>query len=149
MFVAALAIASTALVMQAQPGTDLNGTWKMNALQSRFSDPAATSKEIVLRFEQQGQTLHETLTVVNGSGKSTVSLNYTLDGGVNTNRVDGEEIKSTAGWNGETLVLEWRDQGGTFTRRFTFSEKGRKITVNAHDASLDGEKDDLLVFEKQ
>ena len=134
---------------KAQTRPDLNGTWKINPAQSRFSDPDAAPKDVVLRLDQQGPTLHETLTVVNAGGKSTVSLNYALNGGVSINNVDGEEIKSTASWSGNTLVLEWRDHGGTFTRRFSFSENGRKIAVNAHDTSPDGETDDLLVFEKQ
>ena len=133
----------------AQIRPDLNGTWKLNRDQSKFSDPDAAPKDVVLRFEQQGQTLHETLTVINAGGKSTVSLNYALNGGVSINNVDGEEIKSAASWSGDTLVLEWRDKGGTFTRRFAFSDKGRKITVNTHDTDADGETDELLVFEKQ
>jgi hypothetical protein len=48
------------------------------------------------------------------------------------------------------MVLEWNDKGGTFRRRrFAFSDKGRKITVNTHDTDADSERDDLLVFEKQ
>lgn len=147
--VAGLAIAAATLVATAQTRPDLNGIWKMNPAQSRFGDPDATPKEVILKLDLQGQTLHETLTVINGVGKSTVSLNYALGGGVSTNNVDGEEIRSTAGWSGEQLVLAWSDKGGTFTRRFVFSDQGRKITVTTHDTSPDGETDDLLVFEKQ
>jgi len=148
-FVAGLAIAAATLVATAQTRPDLNGIWKMNPVQSRFGDPDATPKEVILNLDLQGQTLHETLTVVNAGGKSTVSLNYALGGGVSTNNVDGEEIKSTASWSGEQLLLAWRDKGGTFTRRFVFSDQGRKITVTTHDTSPDGETADLLVFEKQ
>jgi hypothetical protein len=139
-FLAGLVIAAAVMVMRAQPGTDLSGTWKLNTEQSRFTDPGATPKEIILKFDQQGQTLHETLTVVNDGGKSTVSLIYALGGGASTNRVDGDEIKTTADWNKGTLVLEWRDHGGTFTRRITFSDNRQEMTVNAHDASPDGER---------
>ena len=148
-FVVGLAIASATLVVTAQTRPDLNGTWKMNPTQSRFSDPDAAPKDVVLKFEQQGQTLHETLTVVNAGGKSTVSLNYALNGSVSINHVDDEEIRSTASWSGDELVLAWSDKGGTFTRRFTFSDKGRKITVNSHDTSPEGQTDDLFIFDKQ
>ena len=149
MFVAGLVIASAALVAQAQTRPDLNGTWKMNPTQSRFADPDAAPKDVVIRFEQRGQTLHETLTVVSAGGKSTVSLNYALNGSVSINHVDDEEIRSTASWSGDELVLAWNDKGGTFTRRFTFSDKGRRITVNSQDTNPDGQTDDLFVFEKQ
>lgn len=149
MFVAVLAIASAFLVATAQTRPDLNGTWKMNPTQSRFKDPEAAPKEVVLRFEQQGQTLHETLAVVNAAGKSTVSLDYALNGSVIINHVDDDEIRSTAGWSGDELVLRWTDKGGTFTRRFAFSDKGRKITVNSHDTNPDGQADDRFVFDKQ
>jgi len=69
-FVAGLLIASAAPVMQAQSVTNLSGTWKMNAAQSRFRDPGAAPKEVVLKFDQEKQTLHETLTMVNAGGKS-------------------------------------------------------------------------------
>jgi hypothetical protein len=149
MFVAGLAIAAAAFVVAAQTRPDLNGIWKMNPAQSRFGDPDATPKEVILKLDQQGQTLHETLTIVNARGKSTVSLNYTLAGGVSTNNVDGEEIRTTAGWSGDELVLAWSDKGGTFTRRFAFADQGGKITVNTHDTNPDGATDDRLVFEKQ
>ena len=148
-FIAGLAIASATLVTTAQSRPDLNGTWKMNPTQSKFGDPEAAPKEVVIRFEQQGQTLHETLTVVSPRGKSTVSLNYALNGSVSINHLDDEEIRSTANWIGEELVLAWSDKGGTFTRRFTFSDKGRKIIVNSHDTNPDGQTNDLFVFEKQ
>lgn len=148
-FVAGLAIASASVVATAQARPDLNGTWKMNPTQSTFSDRDAAPKDVVLKFEQQGQTLHETLTVVNAGGKSTVSLNYALNGTVSINQVDDEEIRSRASWSGDDLVLAWSDKGGTFTRRFAFSDKGRKITLNSHDTSSDGQTDDLFVLEKQ
>ena len=148
-FVTGLAIAAATLAVAAQTRPDLNGIWKMNPAQSRFGDPDATPKEVILKLELQGQTLRETLTVVNARGKSTVSLNYALAGGVSPNNVDGEEIRSEASWSGDELVLKWNDQGGTFTRRFAFSDKGRTITVKAHDTNPDGETDDLLVFDKQ
>ena len=91
MFVAGLVIASASLVAQAQTRPDLNGTWKMNSTQSRFRDPEAAPKDVVLRFEQQGKTLHETLAVVNAAGKSTVSLDYALDGTVIINQTIGSK----------------------------------------------------------
>jgi hypothetical protein len=148
-FVAGLAIAAGTLVVTAQNRPALNGVWKMNPAQSKFSDPDATPKEIILKLDLQGQTLHETLTVVSARGKSTVSLKYDLGGAVSTNNVDDEEIRSTASWSGDELVLAWNDKGGTFTRRFAFSDQGRKITVNVHDTNPDGQTNDLLVFEKQ
>ncbi len=149
LFIAGLAMVSVTLMATAQTRPDLNGIWKLNPTQSKFGDPEAIPKEVTLKLDLQGQRLRETLTVVNAGGKSTVSLNYALDGQVSTNIVDGEEIRSTAAWSGDELVLAWSDKGGTFTRRFAFSDKGRKITVNAHDTNSDGEANDLLVFEKQ
>ena len=64
LMVAGLVVASAFLIVGAQPRPDLNGTWKMNPDQSRFSGPDGRPKDLVIQFEIQGQTLRETITVV-------------------------------------------------------------------------------------
>jgi hypothetical protein len=146
--VVTLAIASVAIVAEAQTRPDLNGTWRINPAQSKFFGARGAPRDLVIRLEQRGLTLRETVTVVNFNGRSTVSLNYRLDGREIVNRVDAEEIRSTARWNGDRLVIEWNDKGGTFTRIFAFSGNSRTITINTRDSNPDGETDDLVVLER-
>ena len=144
-----LGLASVFLLAQAQTKPDINGVWRMNAEQSRFLGSRGAPKDLVIRFEEQGRTLRELLTVVNSSSKSTVILNYVVDGRETVNNVDGEEIRSTANWRGSTLVLERKDKGGTFTREIAFSDDRKKMTVSVHDSNPEGETDDLIVLERQ
>jgi hypothetical protein len=127
------AIALGAAATSAQTWSDLNGRWKMNQARSKGLDPNPWPNDVVLQFERQGQTLRETLTVVNANGKSTSVFSYNLDGSETINRVDQEDVKSTASWKEGNLVLEWKDQGGTFTRILTFANDRRTVTVSTRD----------------
>ena len=147
--VAGLMIGFALMVADAQTRPDLNGTWKLDRVESKFLNPDRAPKDLVVRFEQRGEILRETLTVLNSGGKSTVSLNYALDGKENLNNLEGEKITTTAKWSGNVLVLEWKDDGGTFTRRITFSDNSGTIRINVHDTNPDGEPDDLIVLGKQ
>ena len=147
--VAGLMTVFALMVVAAQTRPDLNGTWKLDRVESRFLDPDRAPKDLVVRFQQQGQVLRETLTVLNSGGKSTVSLTYALDGKENLNNVEGEKITTTAKWSGNVLVLEWRDEGGTLTRQITFADNSGTMRINVHDTNPDGEPDDLIVLGKQ
>lgn len=128
------AIAISAAAASAQTWTDLNGRWKMNQARSKGLDPNPWPNDVVLQFELKGQTLRETLTVVNANGRSTTSVfTYYLDGSETISRVDQEDVRSTASWKEGNLVLEWKDQGGTFTRIMTFANDRRTVTVSTRD----------------
>jgi len=131
----------------AKTGPDINGTWKMNPSKSRFTSKPGP-QDLVDRFEQQGTILRESLTIVNSKGTSTTTYNYTLDGREIVNVVDGEKVTVTARWDAKALVIEWKDEGGTFSRRFTFSENGNTLSVELHDSD-GGESNDIVVLERQ
>ena len=81
-------------VVGAQIRPDFSGTWKLNADKSKFASEAPAN--VIVRFENDGRILHETLTTVRSGFKSTTKLIYNLDGGVLVNHVGDEEIKTTA-----------------------------------------------------
>jgi hypothetical protein len=65
----------------------------------------------------------------------------------------GNEIKSTAKWDGDDLVVESKGSfGGTdFTAkdRWTLSSDGKTLTRASHFSSSMGEADMKVVFDKQ
>ena len=93
--------------------------------------------------------MHETLTTARSGFKSTTKLIYNLDGGEIVNHVGDEEIKATAKWDGETLVLEWKDQGGTSTRRFAMAKDGKSMTMEVRDSDPNVPAGDVVVLDKQ
>ena len=117
--IAILALATAVVIpftARAQGKPDFSGTWTMDAAKS---DPApqgrgggggggsVTIKQTAttLAVESQGRQGPQTMT-------------YKLDGSSSTNTVMGrggsQEVKSTAKWDGSSLVIETtRDMGGT------------------------------------
>jgi hypothetical protein len=47
------------------------------------------------------------------------------------------------------MILEWIDEGGTFTRTLRLSDDRRTLSIKAHDTSADGKTDDLIVLQRQ
>src|SRR2546421_7225955 len=131
----------------AQIRPDFSGTWKLNADRSKFASEAPAN--VIVRFENDGRILHETLTTARSGFKSTTKLIYSLDGGEIVNHVGDEEIKATAKWDGETLVLEWKDQGGTSTRRFAMAKDGKSMTMEVRDSDPNIPAGDVVVLDKQ
>ena len=142
--VAALALSGLAAA-QAKP--DLNGTWKMNRAKSKFQ--AGGPEAISIKFEQQGEKLSEVLTITGSEGDRVFNLSYTLDGKETTTELRGEPFKSTAKWEGNTLVIEVKGGPGALLRKFTFSEDGKTMTAAVQQPRPDGEINDVIVFEKQ
>ena len=132
----------------AQTQADLNGTWKLNADKSKFASSDAP-ENVIVRFESDGRTLHETLTTVHSDVQTTTSLNYSLDGKEVLNHVGDEEIKTTAKWDGGALVLQWKDQGGTSTRRFVLAKDGKSMTMEVRDSDQSIPSGDVVTLEKK
>jgi hypothetical protein len=145
--IASLLLASCVISATSQTRPNLSGIWKANLSKSKLASEGLLN--LVEQFDQQGATLTESLTTVTARGTSTVKYTYAIDGKETVNTVDGEKVTSTARWNGETLVLAWRDEGGVFERQLSFSDHGNALTVAAHDSSADGETNDTIVLEKQ
>jgi hypothetical protein len=142
---AAIAI-GVALTVVAQPETDVLGTWKLDASHSRFFGVSGAPSDVVVRFERDGEVLRETLTVNNASGTSTRVISYEVNGTVHANGTGEDRIVSRLMRDKDSLTLEWKDEGGTFTRRLKVSPDRRTLTIAVHDSNPDGEPDDLIVL---
>jgi hypothetical protein len=137
-----------ALCASAQTKPDLNGTWKMNPSKSKFGGQGGPDA-ITIKFDQQEPNLSESLTIVNPQGERTLNLKYTTDGKESVSQIDGNEVKTTAKWEGETLVIELRGSDNLFRRKFTLSDGGKTMMMAVHIAGQGGEQDDTVVLEKQ
>ena len=138
--------AATAVTAQAK--ADLNGTWKLNPAKSKFAS-SSSPDNLTIHFETDGHTLHETLTVVHSGSQSITKIDYNLDGREIVNHADDEEIKTTAKWDANVLVLEWSDQGGSTTFRLDFAENGKTMRMAVQDSDRSMPSGDLLVLDKQ
>jgi hypothetical protein len=120
---AAFFLFSLAYLVEAQSKTNVSGTWKMNAEKSKFEKGGP--KNIGIKFDQQGTTLKESLTISNDRGDQTIDLTYTLDGKESAQQLQGQDIKTTAKWEGDALIIEFKnDQGFNFLRKINVSGDG-------------------------
>jgi hypothetical protein len=132
----------------AQTKPDLNGTWKMNSAKSHFADKGPTG--ITIKFVQKDSSLLETLTLTGENGERSLDLKYTTDGKEGVNHIGQDDAKTTAGWEGGALVIEWKADGRSFRRKITLSGDGKTMTIMVHHAEPGGETaDDTVVLEKQ
>ena len=145
-FLSAAITIGVALSVVAQPETDVLGTWKLDASHSRFFGVSGAPGNVVIRFERDGEVLRETLTVENASGTSTRVISYAVNGADHANGAGEDRIVSKLIRDKDSLTLEWKDEGGTFTRRLKVSPDRQTLTITVHDSNPDGEPDDLIVL---
>ena len=137
-----------AFVAQAQSKPGISGTWKMNAEKSKFE--RGGPKAIMMKLDQQESTLRESLTITNDQGDKTVNLTYTLDGKESSQQIEDRQMKATAKWEGESLVIELKsDEGFTFRRKLTVSGDGKMITMTVQQSNSGGTATDTVILEKQ
>ena len=147
-FVVAVAIAGV-WPAQAQSKPNVVGTWKMNRAKSKFSSEGGPDA-ITIKFEQKEASLQEWLTIGGAQGERTLELSYKTDGSQNAAQVDGQDMKTMAKWEGDSLLIVITDpRGGTFSRKFTIADGGKAMTIAVHQSGPNGDKDDTVFLEKQ
>ncbi|MEO6725099.1 MAG: hypothetical protein ABIP14_07330 [Blastocatellia bacterium] len=142
---AVVAIGATAQTKQ----PNLTGTWKMNAEKSKFEQGGPS--EITIKFDHKDAALSETLTIATGNGDHTLETKYSTDGKETTQEViGGRQAKTSAKWEGETLIIAWKAEDGGFTRKITLSPDGKTMTMIVMQSDSDGKSStDTVVLEKQ
>ena len=135
------------------PRPNYSGVWKLNPAKSDFGVlPGPDSQTSTIEHSDPALKV----AVVQESaaqGKQEFQLNLTTDGKEATNHAGGAEVKSTAGWEGNNLIvnskLTIQDNEVTLKSVYSLSPDGKTMTVNTHLASAMGETDQKMVFEKQ
>src|SRR5262245_35773389 len=131
----------------AQTRPDVSGTWKMNSAKSHFANQALTA--LTIKFVQKDSSLAETLTLGGDDGERSLDLKYTTDGKEGVNQIGDESARTTAAWEKDVLVIEWKGDGRSLRRRITLSGDGKTITMTVHHSDPGGsESDDTVVLER-
>jgi hypothetical protein len=143
-----LSILSPALIVEAQSGANVSGTWKMNATKSKFERGGPSA--ITIKFDQQEKTLNETLTLTNERGEQTHNFTYTLDGKESAQQLEGMNIKTTARWEGESLHLEFKNnEGFSFLRKISLSADKKSMTMDVKQTNPGGSVNDVVILDRQ
>jgi hypothetical protein len=131
---------------------NFSGTWKLNAGKSDFGPlPAPESRTDVI--EHSDPNLKDVVSAQGAQGKQDFTANYTTDGKEVTNKIGPREVKSTANWEGNNLVVNsktsFNDNDITIKSSWSLSDDGKTLTQNVHFTSPMGEADQKMVYEKQ
>lgn len=151
MRLAVFALFTAAAAFAAAP--DFSGNWKLNGSKSDFGQfPAPSSLTQKITHAEPKLTVETNMSTDNGDMQ--FSANYTTDGKESTNQgFGGSEMKSTANWDGATLVIETKgafgDNAFSMKDKWSLSDDGKTLTVLRHFSGGMGDVDQKLLFEKQ
>lgn len=141
-----LAAASTG----AQQKPNFSGNWKMNQVKSDFG-PAPAPDTFTRKIVHAEPSI--TIDEVQGSplGEQATSRKMTTDGKEGTFEVSGAQVKATAKWDGDALVVVSSVPaiGISYNDRMSLSPDGKLLTSVVKLESPDGALDIKVVFEKQ
>lgn len=143
-----LSLLSFGALAEAQNKPNVSGTWKMNAEKTKFEQGGP--QDITIKFDQQGPTLNETLTLTNDQGERSANLTYNMEGKETQQQFEGRPIKTTAKWEGDSLVIEFKNEEGMgLLRKITVSSDGKTMTMAVKRSNPNGSINDIVVLEKR
>src|SRR5215471_20195227 len=152
--VATLALAAAIVIpfsARAQSKPDFSGTWTMDAAKS---DPAPQGRGGGGGGTQTVKQTATELSVQTEGRQGPQTMVYKLDGSPSTNKVMGrggeQEVKSTAKWDGSSLVIETTReiQGMSITSKEVRKMDGASMVVETSVTTPQGEQKRKVVYNK-
>lgn len=137
-----------ASIVSAQAKPNLSGTWKMNPQKSKFANGGPDA--ITIKVDHKEPILTEAWSIATPNGERSFEAKYTTDGKETEQEVMGRTAKTSAKWEGDALVIEFKSEGRVFKRKITLSADGKTITKVVTQSGDGGElTEDSVVFDKQ
>ena len=149
---AAIVIVTFTASLAAQSKPNFSGTWKLNVEKSDFGVlPPSNSRTDVI--DHQEPNLKDSVSDDGAQGQQNYTLSMTTDGKEAVNKPGGLDMKSTAAWAANSLVvnakLQFQGSDVVIKTTWALSDDGKMLTENVHLESPMGETDQKMVFEKQ
>ncbi len=151
LFAAFAVLTLAALSAFAKP--NFSGDWKLNAAKSEFGQMPAPSS-MTEKITHEEPKLTTATKMASDAGDFDMKATYTTDGKESTNEgFGGSQMKSTAKWDGDTLVIESKGQFGdsefSMSEKWVLSADGKVLTLTRVFKSAMGEGEQKMVLEKQ
>src|SRR5262245_48907873 len=118
-FMIAAIVCLCASIAAAQTKPDFTGSWKMNREKSKFERGGPES--LLIKIDHKEPAFVEDWTVTTPNGERTFQAKYTTDGKETEQEVIGRTAKTSAKWEGDALVIEFKTESGFFKRKITIS----------------------------
>jgi hypothetical protein len=148
----AVLLAAACGLLPAQAKPNFSGNWKLNPSKSNFGAmPAPDSRTDTITHADPDLT--DAYTQKGQNGEVTAELKYSTDGKETVNSIHGNQIKSTAKWEGDELAIDGKASFNgadvTLKDRWSLAEDGKTLIIQRHVNSPMGETDQKIVLEKQ
>ena len=132
----------------AQTKPNFSGAWKMNREKSKFARVGPDA--ILIKIDHKEPALTEHWSITTPDGERSFQAKYTTDGKETEQEVMGRTAKTSAKWESDALVIEFKSGEGSFKRKITLSADGKTMTkVVTHSEGGGEQVEDTVVFEKQ
>jgi hypothetical protein len=136
---------------RAQSKPDFSGDWKMNVAKSNFAgapSPSSMTRKIS-HVEPKITILEEQSGGLGGDQK--LDRAFTLDGKDITVAVNGADLRTSAAWQGNAIVVTTNVDVASviYTDRMTLSEDRRELHSNVTIAAPQGQIEVTIVFDRQ
>jgi hypothetical protein len=137
-----------ASIATAQTKPNFSGAWKMNPEKSKFADGGPDA--ILIKIDHKEPALTEEWSMTTPEGVRSFQAKYNIDGKETEQEVMGRTATTSAKWEGDALVIEFKSADGFFKRKITLSADGKTMTKVVTRSEGGGETfEDTVVFEKQ
>lgn len=141
-----LFIAGSVLAAEA---SHFSGTWKENMEKSTKSKLTS----YVTKIDASATTINVTTTTNGPRGERTSSRTYEIGKEVQSKMSDGDDVTTTAKWEGDALVIisTVKEPDGAVENKetWTVSADGKTLTKQRHSHGPKGDRDETHVLEKQ
>jgi hypothetical protein len=132
---------------------NLGGTWKLNNAKSDFGPVPAPDSRIDTIEDNEPSIKVTSVRTGGAMGSGTITTDLLTDGRETTSKIFGNDAKTTAHWEGDSLVVNVKTsiQGSdaTFKNVYTLGADGKSLTIASHVSGPMGEVDLKFVFDKQ
>lgn len=136
-----------------EPKPNLTGIWKLNVEKSdfgQFPPPDSRTDKITDNEPSVRIDVAQTGGIMGGME---FTMDFSADGKETTSTMFGNDVKHTAHWDGNGLVVDSKmeSQEGNiqFTSTYTLGGDGKTLSVATHFSGPQGDSDMKMVFDKQ
>jgi hypothetical protein len=147
-----LVLAAVATLAVAADKPDFSGSWKLDADKSNLG-PMPPPSSMTRKVDHKEPTVAVDTAMSGPQGDMNSTSKYTTDGKETTNSFMGNDMKSTAAWEGKTLVINSKGEFGgaevKLVSKWTLSDDGKTLTDASHITMAQGEIDITYVMAKQ
>lgn len=149
--ISVLILAAFATIATAADKPNFSGSWVLDADKSNFG-PMPPPANMTRKIDHQDPSM--TVDQTGGpQGDQSMTIKYSTDGKETVNSMMGNDVKTTAAWEGNALMINMKaDLGGNevkITDKWTLSDDGTVLTDLMHLALPQGEFEITFVMNKK